>query len=82
MKDFPKGSTPIDFAYAVHTEVGNNMVGAKVNGKVVSLEYQLQSNDICEIITSKRSNSPNPDWIKLAKRPYTKKIIRKYCKLV
>lgn len=63
VKEFPKGSTPIDFAYSVHTEVGHHCVGAKVNGRIVPLKYKLQNGDTLEIITNK-NHCPNKDWLK------------------
>ncbi len=63
IKDLPKGSTPLDFAYRVHTELGHRCVGAKVNGRLVPLSYQLGNGDVVEIITAKRAKGPSRDWL-------------------
>jgi guanosine-3',5'-bis(diphosphate) 3'-pyrophosphohydrolase len=63
IKDLPKGSTPLDFAYRVHTELGHRCVGAKVNGRLVPLSYQLSNGDVIEIITAKRAKGPSRDWL-------------------
>lgn len=78
--ELPKGSTPVDFAYAVHTDLGNRCLGAKVDGKMVSLNYCLQNGQICEILTSKRPKSPSPDWLEFAKTNTSKKHIRQSLK--
>jgi len=63
IKDLPKGSTPLDFAYRVHTELGHRCVGAKVNGKLVPLNYQLNNGDVVEIVSSKGAKAPSRDWL-------------------
>ena len=63
IKDLPKGSTPLDFAYRVHTELGHRCVGAKVNGRLVPLNYQLNNGDVVEIVTSKGAKGPSRDWL-------------------
>jgi len=63
IKDLPRGSTPLDFAYRVHTDLGHHCVGAKVNGRLVSLNYQLQNGEAVEILTSKSSRGPSRDWL-------------------
>jgi GTP diphosphokinase / guanosine-3',5'-bis(diphosphate) 3'-diphosphatase len=63
IKDLPKGATPLDFAYRVHTELGHHCVGAKINGRMVSLNYQLKNGDVIEIISSKKSKGPSRDWL-------------------
>ncbi|MCK5577178.1 MAG: bifunctional (p)ppGpp synthetase/guanosine-3',5'-bis(diphosphate) 3'-pyrophosphohydrolase [Dehalococcoidales bacterium] len=63
IKDLPKGSTPLDFAYRIHTELGHRCVGAKVNGRLVSLSYQLANGDVVEIMTTKREKGPSRDWL-------------------
>ena len=73
--DLPADATPIDFAYAIHSEVGNQMTGAKVNGKLVSLETALKNGDIVEI-TTRRGNKPNKKWLDIAKTTMAKKHIR------
>ena len=65
IKDLPKGSTPLDFAYRVHTELGHRCIGAKVNGKLVPLNYQLSNGDVVEIMTSKGAKAPSRDWLNL-----------------
>jgi guanosine-3',5'-bis(diphosphate) 3'-pyrophosphohydrolase len=63
IKDLPKGSTPLDFAYRVHTELGHRCIGAKVNGKLVPLSYQLNNSDVVEIMASKAAKAPSRDWL-------------------
>jgi len=65
MKTMPSGATPIDFAYSIHTEIGNQCIGAKVNGRIVRLNAELKSGDRVEIITSK-NQCPKQDWLKMA----------------
>ncbi len=77
--DLPAGSTPIDFAYRIHTEVGNRCAGCKINGKMVSLDYKLNNGDIVEIITSKTA-SPTFEWLKIVKTNYARTRIKQFLK--
>ena len=76
--ELPKGSTPIDFAYRVHSKVGDSMVGAIVNNSIVSLDYELQDNDIVKINTNKNSLGPSREWINMAKTVQAKNKIRSF----
>ena len=78
--DLPVGSTPVDFAYRIHTQVGHSCVGAKVNNRMVPLDYQLQSGEIVQVMTAKNARGPSRDWLNFVKTTAARNHIRRYFK--
>jgi len=81
VKEFPVGATPVDFAYSIHSDIGNHCIGAKVNGKIVPLKYEFKSGDTVEILTSP-NQKPSKDWLKFVQTPRAKTKIRQWFKSV
>jgi GTP pyrophosphokinase len=80
VKDLPAGATPLDFAYRIHTDVGHRCIGARVNSKLVPLDYELKNGDMVEILTSKSSHGPSRDWLNLVRTAHAREKIRQWFK--
>jgi GTP pyrophosphokinase len=80
VKDLPAGSTPLDFAYRIHTDVGHSTIGAKINNRLVPLDYKLKNGDIVEIVTTKIAHGPSRDWMKIVATNHAREKIRQWFK--
>jgi len=80
IKDLPAGATPLDFAYRIHTDVGHRTIGAKVNNRLVPLDYRLKNGDIIEIVTTKGEHGPSRDWLNLVRTSHAREKIRQWFK--
>ena len=80
IKDLPAGATPLDFAYRIHTDVGHRTIGAKVNDRLVPLDYRLKNGDIVEIVTTRAGHGPSRDWLNLVRTQHAREKIRQWFK--
>jgi GTP pyrophosphokinase len=80
VKDLPSGSTPLDFAYRIHTDIGHRTIGSKVNNRLVPLDYRLKNGDIVEIVTTKGEHGPSRDWMKMVRTSHAREKIRQWFK--
>ena len=80
VKDLPAGATPLDFAYRIHTDIGHRTIGAKVNNRLVPLDYRLKNGDIVEIVTTKGEHGPSRDWMNIVRTSHAREKIRQWFK--